>query len=257
MAPPANARTTLHRLSSTDLEHIRERLASGRKPKVVFTSSAGQVAGQAGQVVELTDPAASDEWIVVRFGRDELPFAPADLALPPPVQRRPASPKEAAAHRPESKTVSVTVPTPREESAVLTSTEPPKTEPPKTEPPKPEQPRSVPPPMMGLNGSSPDVRRPGRTVKPKTPATLTVTLAYTAREWTVAASHGTKALAKPCAIRPTDALRMVALLDVPGVHDAVESIIAAERAEAESRALRLRAELAEIESRLAELTNRT
>jgi hypothetical protein len=48
---------------------------------------------------------------------------------------------------------------------------------------------------------------------------------------------------------------MVSMLDVPGVHEAVENIIAAERAEAESRAQRLRAELAEIESRLSELTH--
>ena len=49
---------------------------------------------------------------------------------------------------------------------------------------------------------------------------------------------------------------MVALLDVPGVHEAVEGIIAAERADAEARAQRLRAELAEIESRLSELSHR-
>jgi hypothetical protein len=47
---------------------------------------------------------------------------------------------------------------------------------------------------------------------------------------------------------------MVALVNLPGLHDAVESIIAAERTEAETRAQRLRAELAEIESRLNELT---
>src|SRR5215470_4860213 len=68
-------------LSATDLDGIRTTLASGRKPKVVFTESAGQIAGQAGQVVELRDP-ADDEWVVVRFGRDELPFSPADLLIP-------------------------------------------------------------------------------------------------------------------------------------------------------------------------------
>src|SRR5215475_5978505 len=68
-------------LSATDLDGIRTTLASGRKPKVVFTESAGQIAGQAGQVVELRDP-ADDEWVVVRFGRDELPFSPTDLLIP-------------------------------------------------------------------------------------------------------------------------------------------------------------------------------
>ena len=53
---------------------------------MVFTASAGQVAGQVGQVVELTDPAVSDELVVVRFGRDELPFSPADVAVAPGVR---------------------------------------------------------------------------------------------------------------------------------------------------------------------------
>src|SRR4051812_14506092 len=70
-------------LSPAELEHIRDALAAGRRPKVVFTEAAGQIAGQQGQVVELTDPDASDEWVVVRFGRDELPFSPTDLAVAP------------------------------------------------------------------------------------------------------------------------------------------------------------------------------
>jgi hypothetical protein len=85
---------------------------------------------------------------------------------------------------------------------------------------------------------------------------LTVTLSYADREWTVAARLGSKVLAKPYGIKPAEALRMVSLLDVPGVHDAVESIIAAERVEAEDQARRLRSELAEIEARLADLTGR-
>jgi hypothetical protein len=88
----------------------------------------------------------------------------------------------------------------------------------------------------------------------KAPASLTITLAYADREWTVAAHQGTRTVAKPSVIRPADALRMVSMIDAAGVHDAVASIIAAERAEAEGRAGRLRAELAEIEARLAELS---
>ena len=93
-----------------------------------------------------------------------------------------------------------------------------------------------------------------KAAKPKAPASLVVTLSYAEQQWTVAATQGSRSLAKPYAIKPTEALRMVALIDVPGVHDAVEHIIAAERADAQHRAIRLREELAEIESRLAELT---
>ncbi|HKS98328.1 MAG TPA: hypothetical protein VJT31_02260, partial [Rugosimonospora sp.] len=58
-------------LSTQDVESIRAHLSAGRRPKVVFTSSAGQIAGQTGQVVRLADPAAGDDFVVVAFGRDE------------------------------------------------------------------------------------------------------------------------------------------------------------------------------------------
>jgi hypothetical protein len=93
-------------------------------------------------------------------------------------------------------------------------------------------------------------RKPG---KPKSPPGLTVTLNYAEGEWTVAANQGSKALAKPYVIKATEALRMVSLLDVPSVHEAVDDIVTAARADAEQVAERLRAELAQIEARLAEL----
>src|SRR5215468_5242296 len=92
------ASSTTRGLSAADINLIRSTLSSGRKPKVVFTSSAGQIAGQSGQVVDLLDP-ASDEWVVVRFGRDELPFAPADLAIPPRAPAKRAGKKTAPARR--------------------------------------------------------------------------------------------------------------------------------------------------------------
>ncbi|MFI0794733.1 hypothetical protein ACH4OY_18905 [Micromonospora rubida] len=221
-------------LSTDEVQSIREALAAGRKPKVVFTSSAGQIAGQVGQVVELTDPAVSDEFVVVRFGRDELPFSPADVAVAPrgagrkPVEVKSAEPEveqPAVASEPEFVLDTPRVPVPRREEAKVEQ----------------QQVESKP------------VRRPAKAVKPKGPAGLTVTLAYADGEWTVAAQQGSKALAKPYVVKPAEALRMVALVDVPGVQEAVEQIVGAERAEAEQQAERLRAELAEIEARLVEL----
>jgi hypothetical protein len=213
-------------LSPADLDQIRDHLTAGRKPKVAFTAAAGQMAGKVGQVIELTDPKASDEWIVVRFGRDELPFSPTDLALPARGRRT----EPAAAPAPPLKlTQPPAPPKPPKEPVVK--------EPAAKEPERSEAPKKV--------------------AKPKPPASLTVTLAYTDREWTVAAQLGSRTLAKPYAIKPTEALRLVALIDVPSVHEAVAAIIEAERAEAETRAVRLREELAEIESRLAELTSRS
>ena len=104
-------------------------------------------------------------------------------------------------------------------------------------------------------GTSPlaAARKSARAGKGKPPAGLTVTLAYADGEWTVSAQQGAKVLARPYEVRPAEALRMVSLVDVPGVREAVQQILSAERAEAQERADKLRAELAELEERLAEL----
>src|SRR5438876_7418557 len=96
------ARTAARGLSPADLDGIRDTLAAGRRPKVVFTDTAGQVAGQVGQVVRVGDPAGGEDFVTVRFGRDELPFSPADLAMP---ERGAAGgPAETAANRGEGAT---------------------------------------------------------------------------------------------------------------------------------------------------------
>ncbi|MEU7847677.1 hypothetical protein AB0B74_18375 [Micromonospora parva] len=218
-------------LSTSEVQSIREALAAGRKPRVVFTAAAGQIAGQVGQVIELTDPEVSDEFVVVRFGRDELPFSPADLAVAPKgagrrvVEPKPEPEAEAppAVAAPEFVLDTPRVPAQRQEEPKVEQTE------------------------------KPPARRAVKAVKPKGPAGLTVTLAYADGEWTVAAQQGSKALAKPYVVKPAEALKMVALVDVPGVQEAVEQILGTERAEAEQQAEKLRAELAEIEARLAEL----
>lgn len=231
----AAAQTTGQGLSTEELQQIREALAGGRKPKVVFTEAAGQIAGQLGQVVELTDPEVSDEWVVVRFGRDELPFSPADLAIAPrgaTSRRAKPEPEPEPVPEPEFKIVREPVPAPREEAKVTTVDTP---------------------PARPADGEPKPARRSAKPARPKGPAGLTVTLTYADGEWTLAATQGAKALAKPYVIKPAEALRMVAMVDVPGVQEAVEQILAAERREAEQQAERLRAELAEVEARLAEL----
>ena len=236
-------------LTTAELEAIKEQLAAGKRPRIVFTNAAGQIAGQTGNVVALTDPAASDEWVVVRFGRDELPFSPADLALPGrngkaepravTVRVSPArvSPAKSAASRP--------VPAPRKE---------PKPAPVAASTVESGAAKAAPPaPAASAEPPTADARPAKPSKPPKPPAALAVTVAYTEGQWTVAASQGAKTLAKPSAIRASEALRMVAMIEAPSVHDAVEHIIAAERNAAENQALRLRQELADIEARLAEL----
>jgi hypothetical protein len=230
----AATRTAGRGLSTDELGTIRDGLAAGRKPKVVFTAAAGQIAGQTGQVVQLTDPDGSDEFVVVRFGHDELPFSPADLSLPGravPARKTVKAAVPPPPPEPELKLTVPPVPAPREETKVPTV---------QAQPEAPETPAKP-------------ARKAAKPARPKGPAGLTVTLSYGDGEWTIGATQGSKALAKPYVIKPAEALRMVALVDVPGVQEAVEHIMSAERAEAEQQAEKLRAELAEIEARLAEL----
>jgi hypothetical protein len=300
-------------LSAVELDKVRAGLAGGRRPKVMFTAAAGQIAGQLGQVVALTDPAESDEWVVVRFGRDELPFSPGDLQVPPrgkparptppPAPARPPEPEfvidkplPASARRSPRAAVNghageVPASSARASSPGRSPSSPSFASPPDASAsPSPGSPSrgSRSPGSSSGSGSAaspaavPGVRAPaprresadtsaassgapspaprkqtpaGAARKPKgkpSPA-LTVTLAYAEGEWTVAAAQGSKTLARPYVVKPAEAMRMVALVDVPGVQEAVEQIVAAERAEAEEQAERLRAQLAEVESRLAEL----
>ena len=247
------ARTAVRGLSPADLDGIRETLAAGRRPKVMFTETAGQVAGQVGQVVQLADPAAGEEFVVVRFGRDELPFSPADLAIPARGTARRAEPagngrKSAKpaepAPGPELRLTQPPVPAPRDERPTG----------PAIRPAARAHGNQVPAERAERpDPATPAPRKAGRAARPKPPATLTVTLAYADGEWMVSATQGAKSLAKPYVIKPAEALRMVELLDVPGVQEAVEHIVAAERSAAQEHAQRLRSQLAEVEARLAEL----
>ncbi|HET8657459.1 MAG TPA: hypothetical protein VFM55_00490 [Micromonosporaceae bacterium] len=263
----AAVRSPARGLSSEDLAAIRDSLAAGRRPKVLFTEAAGQVAGQSGQVMALTDPELSEEWVVVRFGRDELPFSPADLAMPGRGQAaRRAGPAGLPVSGPRQATASAPQADPGTGDAAPAAGPVQMAAPPRHRGQRQKQEEKVPEPTSStvdtVGAAAAETaaadgkaarRGPGRPARPKPPAALTVTLAYTEGEWTVAATQGTKALAKPYLIRPSEALKMVGLLDVPGVHEAVEQILAAERAGAEEQAQRLRAELAEVEARLAEL----
>lgn len=225
-------------LSAKELTQIKETLATGKKPRVVFTESAGQIAGQIGHVVQLDDPEVQEDWILVKFGADILPFPPSDLSIAPrgAVAKKTAAPEPPPPPQPELKIVREKVPAARPE-------------------PKQEKTMAAPSSEVDSPSATPAPRKPAG-AKPKAPKPLpsfTVTLSYTEGEWTVGAVQGSKTVAKPYLIKPTEALKMVSLLDVPGVHEAVEQIMAAERAQAKAQAERLRNELAELEAKLAEL----
>ena len=220
----ASARTKSG-MSAVDLETLRTAVAAGRKPKVTFTAAAGQIAGKTGQVMRLEDPNASEEWVVVRFGKDELPFAPTDLQFPPKPIAAKSVPAQAVAQKVET-------------------IEPPQWTPPA--PPAADKPKIEP-------AVAPVAKPAARKSVVKRSPELTITLSCEEGHWAVQAHKGAKALVKTTPVRASEALKMVNLLDAPAVQSVVEEIVEGARVEAEQQADRLRRELAEVEAALADL----
>src|SRR5262245_43783722 len=181
MAAPTSTRG----LTPADPAQTRAALAGVRKPKVVFTEAAGQIAGQFGHVAELTDPTVSDEWIVVQFGKDELPFSPSDLALP----TRGAA-KTVPARTPNGRrtTTQATTPAPEPEFVLDRAPAPKgaregKSMQPVNAPPTPEGSTKATPTANGnaqtsANGHAAAVKVTKAAKPAKAPASLVVTLAY-------------------------------------------------------------------------------
>ncbi|WP_155371681.1 MFS transporter [Catellatospora vulcania] len=86
---------------------------------------------------------------------------------------------------------------------------------------------------------------------------LTVTLAYAGGTWRIAATRGRAALAPPRELDGATALHTVGALDLPEAIVAAEHIVSGEREKVRVEAERLRAQLADAESRLSRLEQRT
>lgn len=274
-------------LSAADLETLRAQVESGRRPKVVFTANAGQIAGQAGQVTALDDPAGSDEWITVRFGKDELPFAPGDLQFAPKPTKGAA--KTAAGARRRAAEPAPDLPAPR--SAPSTPATAPTAAAPAggsasvpaarsggergasvsasrstAAPGAGAAPRSAatsgsesasrsasPAGSVGATAGGPVAKVARKAARGKGPAELAVTLSWRDGDWSVQAQRGSRVVARPAPVKASDALRMVGMLDAPEVAEVVAEIVEAERSAAQEQAERLRQELAAVEAKLAEL----
>ncbi|MQM23967.1 DUF6319 family protein [Glycomyces albidus] len=222
-------------LSSADIAHLEAVLAQGKKPKVVFTDAAGQVAGRTGKVVAL-DPAGVDDFVTVAFGSDELPFSAAELRLPAPGEgaRRSAPRQRSGApsgpgllpdDRPEPK--------PKPEASERK---------PVTEPEA-----SVPEPAPAKKKAAP--RRAQAAKHPE----LTVTLAYEDGEWSIGATRGARTVVKGAKVAHANALAMCQAAGSDEVAEVVSEVVEKIRSEAAEEAARLRRQLEEAEARLAEL----
>ncbi|HZE41677.1 MAG TPA: hypothetical protein VE172_23000 [Stackebrandtia sp.] len=235
-------------LSRADIAEVAETLRGGKHPRVVFTAQAGQISGKVGKVVRLTEP-AEDDFVVVAFGNDELPFTAEEVRMP---QRGELTRK--TTKKPDKKTATPPAPTgapllgsgdnkpaaPARSRKENTVTEDVAAVPHQAEAP--------------ADAAAPAASAPRkRAAKAKAAPELTVTLAWTSNEWTVAASKGTKVIAKPVPVKASVAVDMVKSLQSPAVAAVVEDIVEQQRSAAASEAERLRQELADAEARLAEL----
>lgn len=97
--PTRRTAATPPALTDADVAALRERVAAGEKPRVVIrAASAAVAAGTRGNVIRVGDP-KEGEYVVVRLGKDEVPFAPNELGIsgrtaPPPAKT--AAPAQAA-----------------------------------------------------------------------------------------------------------------------------------------------------------------
>lgn len=215
---------------------------AGEKPRVIVRAASAAVpAGTRGNVVRVGNP-SDGEFIVVRLGRDEVPFAPSELAISGSGGKVAALPSSAPSDKPAGK--------PAAAKPAASRTTPVRSA-------KPAASRTVP-------GRSPD-RTPKPVVKATTkrpavsrrvPAPLTVTLRFAEGLWSVEASRGARRLAKPGPLRPGAVKAFADLVDEPSVRDALTETVESCRAAVEERAAALREQLQAAEVALREYDGR-
>jgi hypothetical protein len=226
-------------LSSADIAHLEAVLAQGKKPKVVFTDAAGQVAGRTGKVVAL-DPRGVDDFVQVAFGSDELSFSAQELRLPAPGEGARRAPRQRATTEPTGPGLLPEEPAPTPQTASAASERTPVTAPEATAP------AAEPAPAVKKKAARP------RAAAAKHPE-LQITLSYEDGEWSVAAARGARTVVKGAKVAHSAALAMCQASGSDEVAEVVAEVVEKIRSEAAEEASRLRRQLEEAEARLAEL----
>lgn len=211
-------------LTDADVADLRARLAAGDKPRVVVrTASAAVPSGTRGNVVRMGNP-SDGEFVVVRLGRDEVPFAPSELA----VGGRGGRPAKAAPAPPPSR------PPAKKASAPAAKRAPAATK-------APAPAKNAPAPARAKNAAP---------AKRKALPPLVVTLRFTDGDWTVEASRGARRVSKAAPVRPGAVKAFADLVEDGAVREALTETIESCRSVVEERAAALRAELQAAEAAL-------
>jgi hypothetical protein len=221
-------------LTDGDVADLRARLSAGEKPRVVVrTASAAVPAGTRGNVVRMGNP-SDGEFVVVRLGRDEVPFAPSELAVGGR-GGRPAKAAPAPAPAPRVRTAKKAA-APKKTAA--------KTAGPIKQAPIKQAPVKLAPAKRPV--------RPAAAAKAKRkvlPA-LVVTLRFDDGDWTVEAARGTRRVSEASSVRPGAVKAFADLVDDGAVREALTETIESCRSVVEERAAALRAELEAAEAAL-------
>jgi len=223
-------------LTDGDVADLRSRLSAGEKPRVVVrTASAAVPAGTRGNVVRIGNP-SDGEFIVVRLGRDEVPFAPNELA----VGGRGGRPAKAAPPAPVKKAAAKKAPAPAPAKKATAAAK------------KAAAPAATPAPAKKAALR----KRPAAAAKRKALPPLVVTLRFTDGDWTVEASRGARRVSKAVAVRPGAVKAFADLVEDGAVREALTETIESCRSVVEERAAALRAELEMAEAALKDYESR-
>jgi hypothetical protein len=235
-------------LTDADVASLRSKVTGGEKPRVIVrTASAAVPAGTRGNVVRVGSP-ADDEFIVVRLGRDEVPFAPTELALsvrPRGQDAEPPPPAKAAKPARGSRADAAAKPAPSAKPARPARA---------TRAAAPTKPATSPAgtgTRAGRAATAATARRIGKGSR-RSAQPLTVTLRFNDGGWTVEAQRGARRLARASAVRPGAVKAFADLVDEAAVRDALTETVESCRAVVEERAQKLRAELQATEATLKE-----
>lgn len=200
-------------LTNDEVAELRSRVSAGDKPRVIVRAASAAVpAGTRGNVIRMGNP-KEGEFIVVRLGRDEVPFAPSELALSSRSKVATSVAKAApAAKSTPSKAA------PRKTATTATSAK----------------------------------KRPAQRSSRRGQQPLTVTLRFADGTWTVEAQRGARRLARRSALRPGAVKAFAEFVDEPVIRDAISDIVESGRVVIAERAEILRAELQAAEATLKE-----
>jgi hypothetical protein len=254
-------------LTDADVKELAFRVKGGDSPRVIVRSASAAVpAGTRGNVIRIGNP-SEGEYIVVRLGRDQVPFAPNELSLSnrgrtpataaAPAKAAPAAAKKtaAASSRPSrtsarstTKAASKASKSSPGKSAKATPSKTTGTQ--RTSAAKDAA--KATPSRPTTTGAKRTTSRSSRRGKGRSPQPLTVTMRFADSRWTIEAQRGSRRLAKAQPLRPGAVSAFAEHVDEEAVRDALVETVESCRAVVEEKAAVLRAELDAAEAALRE-----